>query len=82
MADVPVQLRPVAKIWENSESANAADCKSVVTDIVGSAPTSPTKVKWLDMVASVQIRQHVLRRCDSLGWENSIVDSLYLPKQY
>jgi hypothetical protein len=34
------------------------------------------------MAASVQIRQHVLRQCDSLGWENSIVDSLYLPKQY
>lgn len=49
---------------------------------VGSNPTSPTKVKWLDMATSVQIRQHVLRRCDSLGRENSIVDSLYLPKQY
>ena len=48
----------------------------------GSTPSLPTKVKWLDMAASVQIRQHVLRRCDSLGWENSIVDSLYLPKQY
>lgn len=32
-----------ALIWVGSESANAADCKSVLYEVVGSTPTLPTK---------------------------------------
>ena len=35
-----------AVIWVGSESANAADCKSVPYRVVGSTPTLPTSFIW------------------------------------
>ena len=42
-----------ALIWVGSESANAADCKSVPYRVVGSTPTLPTIPTWYMRVGSV-----------------------------
>ena len=62
-------------IWVGSESANAADCKSVLYEVVGSTPTLPTKADFMPATQQIQLRQlylgfywlAVLSRYSSVG---------------